>query len=144
MSRPFLYGFRGKAAWRVSRLIVCVSLIIFLFLKTNELHLSVVIANKVPLVWKWVSLIALQASVAYSLCLHWRHYWRHNENTNLPRGNRGWLLLPVVPAFVFAIITADQRTLFNVGGIMWVLIGYAVNRYYGRKGVSPEWRLDKA
>ncbi len=127
MQKPFLSGFRGQAAWRVNRIIAFIALVIFLYLKTNEVQFSLAIGKEVPLVWKWVGLFILLASLAYSF---WR-MGRHIVDPTLHRSKRVWLLLPVIPAFSFAIITGDEHTLSYWGTISWVLVAYGIYYYYG-------------
>ncbi len=135
---PFLYGFRGKAAWRLNRVIASIALIMLLYLKVNEWRFSMASAKEVPLGWKWGGLLVMLVSAAYG---YWR-MGRHIPHPTLLRSNRAWLLLPVVGAFVFAIITADQPTLFNWGTILLVLVVSGIGRYFrwervhGRRGVS--------
>ena len=124
-----MYGLRGKAAWRLNRVIASVAFIIFLYLKVNDARFSMAIAKKVPLGWKWGGLLAMLASLAYG---YWR-MGRHIQKPALPPSKRAWLLLTTVAAFAFAIVTADQKTLFNWGTILWVLVGSGIGRYFRRK-----------
>jgi hypothetical protein len=126
MKRPFLYGFRGKAAWRVNRVIFGSALIIYLYMKINETSWSAAIARQVPLPWKLLVLFIFLSSVSYAF---WR-MGRHISNPELPLSNRVWLLLPLLMAFGFAIISADCETLFLCGGILWMPIGWGFGRYF--------------
>jgi hypothetical protein len=137
---PFLYGLRGKAAWRLNRVIACVALIIFLYLKVNDARFSIAIAKEVPLGWKWGGLLAMLGSLAYG---YWR-MGRHIQNPTLPRSKPAWLLLPVAAAFTFSIVTADQQTLFNWGTILWVLVGSGIGRYFRRKRVRRRQGVSEA
>lgn len=93
---PFMYGLRGKAAWRFNRVVLSVALIIFLYFKVNEARLSVMIAEEVSLGWKWGGLFAMLASVGYGF---WR-MGRRIHNPALRQSPRVWLVLPVAAAFV--------------------------------------------
>jgi hypothetical protein len=49
-------------------------------------------------------------------------------------GRRAVFAWNAVIALVFAIVTADQRTLFYVVTFLWILLSYATSRYY-------QWKL---
>ncbi len=87
------------------------------------------LAKSVPLAWKVLTLLAMFGTVCY---VDWR-IARRTFDVALPRLERGWLVWLAIVAFAFAVITADERTLFSGGTVGCLIFLWASGRYYRRK-----------
>ena len=129
VKKTFLDGLRGKAAWRLNRAILVGVLIMFAYLRVGRLDWTSRLAANVPLGWKYVALILMLAISAYTC----RQIYCGIVDRTLPRMNPGWLVIEVVALFIFAGISADKQTLFNLGTLLWVAILFGTARFYSRK-----------
>ena len=129
LKKSFLYGFRGKSAWKLNRAILVGVLIMFAYLRVGRSDWSNHIAGIVPVGFKYLALIAMLAVSAYTS----RQIDRGIVDRALPRMNPVWLVVEVIGLFAFAIISADKQTLFNLGTLLWAAIPFGTERYYSRK-----------
>jgi ABC-type uncharacterized transport system permease subunit len=132
--KPFLYGLRGKARWRKNRVFLSALFIAWIYVDIGKTQWSLEVARAVPLLWKGIAMVVMFASICYSA-------WRVNRrilDTALPPLHSAWLLWNVVAAFVFAVVSADQRVLFHVCTLLTILFLCCSEGYYRRKLVRLE------
>jgi hypothetical protein len=126
MKKFFLDGLRSKADWQFNGVILGGVLITFAYLKVGRADWSRRLAVDVSFGWKCFVLILVLVVSAYTC----REILRGIVDRSLPRMNPAWLLFECMLLFLFAILSADRQTLFNVGTLLWAGTIFGTARYY--------------
>ena len=108
--KPFLYGFRGKAVWKVNRVFMAAFAVVAVYLYLGRLSVCIAIASQIPDVPKWVLGAALLACVWYCD----RRIAQRVRDPALPGIPSAWFTLLGILALLFAVATADSRTFFRI------------------------------
>lgn len=128
VKKNFLHGFCGKADWKLNGVILVGVLIMFTYLRIGRADWSKQIAADVSSLWKYFVLLLMLVVSAYTC----RLIYRGLTDRTLPRMNPVWLGFEITILFIFALISADKQTLFNVGTLLWAAILFGMERYYSR------------
>ena len=129
MKKPFLYGLRGKAQWRMNWFVLCYFVFFLIYFRIGNKSWIIETAKDVPLLWKCLVFVALFASIWYAD----RRINNCGFDRTLPRLKPGWILWIPFIALTFAIVTADTRTLFYVGTLVSAIYCWASHKYFKRK-----------
>src|SRR6266545_1834755 len=127
--KKLVHEFRSKAHRRLNTVVLVSFLIMVLYNRVGKAAVSIEIAKSVPMVWKYLTLVAMFGTIWY---VNWR-IERRTFDLSLRRLESGWLVWLAVVAFGFAIISADERTLFYVGTFSCLIFFWISDRYYRRK-----------
>ena len=128
-TKRLVHEFRSKAHRRLNTVVLVCSLIIFVYIRVGEAKASIEVAKHVPMVWKYLTLLFMFATIWF---VHWR-IERRTFDLSLRRLESGWLIWLAIVVFGFAIISADKPTLFYIGTLAWVALLWMSDRYYARK-----------
>jgi hypothetical protein len=129
LKKRFLDGFRGKAALRLNIAILLGVVVVSIFLRVGRSDWSKRTGAEVPLVWKYVALFALLVIQVFNCRQIYRGIWDRVS----PRLNPVWMVFEAIIFFIFAVISADQQTLFNIGCLLWAAAVFLTKRYYSRE-----------
>jgi hypothetical protein len=100
-----------------------------LYSKIGHLQWCIDLAKNVPFVLKCAAFLVAFALLWY---VDWRIYQRVLNDT-LPKINVIWFWLFGIAAFIFAIVSADERLFFTICTSTMVLFAFAHERFYRRK-----------
>jgi len=126
IKKPFTYGFRGKARWRTNRVFFCTAVIVFFYIEIGKVKWSIEVANHIPL---WVKYIVF-ATMFVCLWYSGVKIQRRVVDPSLPLPRFSWFLLNGLIVFMFAIISADRRLLFDICTSLTILFLYILDYYY--------------
>jgi hypothetical protein len=129
MKKQFLHTFRTKAHRRLWCVVLCSFGIMVLYSKIGHLQWCIDLAKNVPFVLKCAAFLVAFALLWY---VDWRIYQRVLNDT-LPKINVIWFWLFGIAAFIFAIVSADERLFFTICTSTMVLFAFAHERFYRRK-----------
>jgi len=127
--KRLVHEVRSKAHRRLNTVVLVCFLIMVLYNRVGRVAVSIEAAKSVPMLWKRLTLLALFATIWY---VNWR-IERRTFDVSLRRLESGWVVLLAVVAFGFAIVSADERTLFYVGTFSCLIFLWISDRYYRRK-----------
>ena len=127
--KKLVHEFRSKAHRRLNTVVLVCFLIMVLYNRIGRAAVSIEVAKSVPIVWKCLTLLAMFATIWY---VNWR-IERRTFDVALPRLERGWLVWLAIVAFGFAVVSADERTLFYTGTFSCLIFFWVSDRYYRRK-----------
>lgn len=136
--RNLVHEFRSKAHRRLNTVVLVSWLIMVIYDRVGETAVSIEVAKSVPLVFKYLVLLAMFATVWYA---EWR-IQRRTFDLTLPRIETGWLVWLAIVAFGFAVVSADKRILFWIGTFAWVSFLWISEWYYKRKHERLEHKND--
>lgn len=129
VQREVVHEFRSKAHRRLNTVVLVSSLIMVLYNRIGRATASIEVAKGVPIVWKCLTLLAMFATIWY---VNWR-IERRTFDLSLRQLEIGWLVWLAIVAFGFAVISADERTLFYIGTFTSLIFLWISGRYYKRK-----------
>jgi len=127
--KKLVHEFRSKAHRRLNTVVLVSFLIMVLYTRIGWATLSIEVAKGIPMVWKCLTLLAMFGTIWYA---NWR-IERRTFDESLRRLESGWLVWLAVVAFGFAVISADERTLFHTGTFACLIFLWISGRYYKRK-----------
>ena len=123
------HEFRSKAHRRLNAVVLVSFLIMALYNRIGKAAMSMEMAKSVPMVWKCLTLVALFGTIWY---VNWRIESRTFDLSFRPLES-AWLVWFAIVAFGFAVISADERTLFYIGTFSCLIFLWISDRYYRRK-----------
>src|SRR6185312_2217781 len=107
MKKPFLHGLKGKAHWRLNRVIFSCFLFMVLYEKIGFAQWSIHVADGLPNWSKYLALMLTLFSVGYMV---WRIQKGAFDNTNTyPKISKWWFAWNGVILISFAVISANNR-----------------------------------
>jgi hypothetical protein len=124
-----VHEFRSKAHRRLNTVVLVSFIIMVLYNRVGTARVSIAVARCVPIAWKWLTLLAMFITIWY---VNWR-IERRTFDVGLKRLESGWLAWLAIIAFGFAVVSADERTLFYIGTFGCLIFLWLSDRYYRRK-----------
>ena len=128
-NKKLVHESRSKAHRRLNTVVLVCFLIMVLYNQVGKAAASVEVAKSVAMIWKCLAMLAMFATICY---VDWR-IERRTFDLSLSRVENGWIVLLAVVAFGFAVVTADERTLFYIGTFSSLILLWISDRYYKRK-----------
>jgi uncharacterized membrane protein YhaH (DUF805 family) len=128
--KRLLHELSSKAHRRLNVVCLVSFVIIFLYEEAGKRALSVQVAHSVPMVWKCLTFLAMFATLWYA---DWR-IQRRVFDLSLPALEPGWFVWLALVAFSFAVVSADARILFYLGGLSCLIYFWVSDKYYTWKG----------
>ena len=128
--KRLLHEVRSKAHRRMNKVVLVCFLIMAAYTRVGETRFGVEVARVVPMLWKYLTFFAMFGTI-------WYAFWRIERRTfdrSLRRLETPWIVWLFVVGFGFAVVSADDRTLFWVGTFGCITFVWIAERYYKRKG----------
>ena len=98
-------------------------------MKIGKLEWSVQLAEKVPLLCKWLVALIMFSSIWYTA---WRIYG-HIPGSQAGKLHPAWFLWDAAVLISWGIITADEKMLFYVCTFAWILSVYVASQWHRYK-----------
>jgi hypothetical protein len=133
-TKKVVHEFRSKAHRRFNMVVLVSFLIMVVYMRIGRSATSIWVAKDVPIFWKYLTFFLLFVTIWY---VNWR-IMRRTFDLSLPKLNSSWLAWLAIVAFLFAVVTADARTLFYVGTSSCLIFLWISDRYYKPKGEELE------
>ena len=127
--KKVVHEFRSKAHRRLNTVCLVSLLIMVAYVEVGKRALSIEVAKSVPMLWKYLTFLAMFAALWYA---DWRIH-RRVFDLSLPALEAGWLAWLAFIAFTFAVVSADEQILFHVGTFTCLIFFWISDRYYRRK-----------
>ena len=111
--------------------VITIYLIIIAYVQMGKLGSCIELSEKVPTFWKCCSGAALLVLFFFSAL----KIEARAMDPGLPR-LRWWIFWTGIVAFVFAIVTADRRSLFFGFSLGWVVMLYCIRFYFRHQALK--------